>query len=170
MSSTSYIEVAYFLKTFGLKGEIKAALLDNIELDFTDLDVIFLEDKGQKIPYFIDSVVRKKDEFILKLDDVDTPELAKELCKKKIYIDEEVSQTKLDITENPALLKGYKAFQNKQHLGNIDRLDSYPQQTMAIIIREEGEILIPLVEQFIEYIDPDEQEIHFLLPDGFLDL
>lgn len=170
MPSPSYIEVAYFLKTFGLKGEIKAALLDHIDLDFSDLDVIFLEDKGQKIPYFIESVVYKKEEFILKLEDVDSPEMAKELCKKKIYIDEEVSHDKLDIKENPGLLKGYKAYCKKQKLGIIDRLESYPQQTMAIVNREEGEILIPLVEQFIEYIDPEEQEIHFLLPDGFLEL
>lgn len=170
MPTISYIEVAYILKTFGLRGEIKVVLIDNIDLDFHGLDNIFLEDKGQKIPYFIESVSLKKNEIIVKLEDVNSPEKAKELCKKKIYIDASLRKLTIDVNNNPAWLKGYAACHEKKHLGTVDRLETYPQQVMAIVTQGDKELLIPLVEEFIEYIDSDNEAIYFLLPEGFLDL
>lgn len=171
MSAPSYTEVAYFLKTFGLKGQLKVSLIDNVDLDFNDVDVIFVKDKGQHIPYFIESHSDKRGEIILKLEDIDSPESAKKLCKQEIYIDAATTSKAADFHNNPNILKGYQAYKGNQLLGTLNRLETYPQQVMAFITTaENGEIMIPLNDEFIVEIDQDKGAIYFELPDGLIDL
>lgn len=171
MSLSNYTEVAYFLKTFGLKGELKALLLDTVSLDFSKIEVIFLNENGQYIPYFIDECSIKDSELIVKLEDINSPEQAKRFSKQKIYIDSKGNDSKIDLTANPNVLKGFKAYNDGKLIGKIDRLESYPQQVMTFILTSEGEeVMIPLNEEFIEDIDEDGNEIYFELPEGLLEL
>jgi len=51
-------------------------------------------------------------------------------------------------------------------LGPIVRIDAYPQQEMAIIIKDGTEILIPLHEQLMKSIDLDKKVVLMDLPEG----
>lgn len=171
MSTPNYVEVAYFVKTFGLNGELKAVLSDNVSIDISKLEVIFVKEKGQHLPYFIEKCTLKKDEIIISLEDITSPEEAKKLCKQPIYIDSQAKSTPTTIVSNPNILEGYKAYQSDLALGVIDRLESYPQQVMAFITKPEGEeLMIPINKEFITKIDDESKEIYFDLPDGLLDL
>jgi len=171
MSSPSYVEVAYFVKTFGLHGELKAVLANNVKLDIRELEVIFLKDNGQHIPYFIETCNVKKEEIIIKLEDVNTLEAAKKLCRQKIYVDKKTDTSVSDVKDNPNVIVGYKVLNTNVLVGVVDRLESYPQQIMAFIKPSEGEeIMIPLNEKFIIDIDDENSELHLDLPDGLLDL
>lgn len=171
MSLPNYTEVAYFLKTFGLKGELKAVTLDHIQLDFSEIEVIFLKEKGQYIPYFIENCSTKDNEIIIKLEDVNSPEQTKRFNKQKIFIDSKSISSEIDIKTNPNVLQGFKAYHAGKLIGTIDRLESYPQQIMAFIMTLEGEeVMVPLNEEFIEDIDEGKVEIYLDLPLGLLDL
>lgn len=169
MPPSRYTEIAYFLKTHGLKGELKTVLLEDIQFDFTTLDSIFIKVKGQFIPYFIEYINGENSEFIIKLDEVDSPESASELRGERIYVTADKLQIQSSQKPYEDLLN-YVAYDQDKILGKIQRLESYPQQMMAMINVNRKEILIPLVEEFILQIDDDKMEIHFQLPDGLLDL
>jgi len=171
MSLPNYTEVAYFLKTFGLKGELRALLLDHVGLDFSDIEVVFLIEKGQYIPYFIENCSVKDREMIIKLEDINSPEQARRFNKHKIYVDNKSISSKIDLNANPNVLQGFEAHTAGKLIGTIDRLESYPQQVMAFILTSGGEeVMIPLNVEFIEDIDEENSEIYFDLPDGLLDL
>lgn len=171
MPTPDYIELGCFLKTYGLKGAMKVHLSDEIQLEPSDLDTIFLKEKGQYIPYFIESIEQSKAEFIFKIEDIESPEAAKFLTKQKIYIEASlrVAQSQ-DFKPPEQSLEGYMAFNNDGLIGTIDHLEEYPSQLMAVINREQGELLIPLNDQLITSINQKKSEIHFDLPEGFLDL
>jgi len=171
MSSPNYVEVAYFVKTFGLKGELKLVLAENVSIDFRKLEVIFVKEKGQHIPYFIEKCNLKREEIILSLEDINNPEQAKKLCKQIIYIDNQANSSLANIQNNPNILEGYQAYQTGEVVGVIDRLESYPQQVMAFIKKTDGdEVMIPLNQEFISEIDDINKSVYFDLPDGLLDL
>ena len=171
MSSPNYTEVAYFLKTFGLKGELKVALVDNIDIDLQDQEVIFLKERGQHIPYFIEKCDDKDGVIIVKLEDIDSPEQAKPLCKQKIFIDRKEETSSSEYEEDPNVFIGFKVHNDGAIIGNIDRLESFPQQLMAFISTTRGtEIMIPLNDEFIKEIDEEGAKIFLELPEGLLDL
>jgi len=164
-----YKEVAYFLKTRGLKGELKTVLLDDIKLDISQIESIFVKEKGQYIPYFIEYIHDEESALIVKLEDVDSPETAANLRGKKIFIPTEALVQENETTQYDQLV-GYSAYNQNQKIGKILKLEEYPQQVMALIQDAKKDFLIPLVEEFVISIDNDAEEIHFQLPEGILDL
>ena len=64
---------------------------------------------------------------------------------------------------------GYKMIDKEtEEVGIVDRIEEYPQQEMAFVIKEGNEFLIPLHEQMIKHIDEKAGIIHMDLPDGLL--
>lgn len=169
MSSSSYVEIAFFLKTHGLKGELKAVVLDTIQIDFSALDTIFLKIKGQFIPYFIEATQDNDSGIFVKLDEVDSREIASALRGQRIYIPSDKLKEQ-DTSDNYNDLIGYLAYNNDDELGTIENLELYPQQIMAKIKTSQKEVLIPLVEDFIMEIDDEKKKVYFQLPEGLLDL
>ena len=51
-----YTEIGYTGKPHGLAGEIKVVVKDEWEDAFFDLEIVYLEIKGKKLPYFLDQV------------------------------------------------------------------------------------------------------------------
>lgn len=169
MPANRYAEIAFFLKTYGLKGELKMVLLDNIQFDISTLDSIFIKIKGQFIPYFIDYIQSDSKDLFVKLDDVNSIEAAAKLRGERVYIPSDQLE---DITKEEGYdsLIGYTAFNQDNAIGKIDSLEAYPQQIMAVIDVNSKNVLIPLVDDFIARIDEEKMEIYFQLPEGLLDL
>lgn len=169
MSDLRYKEIAYFLKTFGIKGELKTVLLDNSVIDFSDLDTIFIQSQGQYIPYFIEYIKDEDVDLILKLEDINNPEVATKLRGEKIFIQVK-DEEKAPVQSSYDNLEGYQIYNEGKHIGELKSIESYPNQMMAIVQVGGKEILIPLVDSFIEHIDEDKRQINFQLPEGLLDL
>jgi len=171
LSSPNYTEVAYFLKTFGLKGELKVAFGDNNKIDLQDQEVIFVREKGQHIPYFVEHYSDNDGTIIMKLEDINSLEQAKSLCKQKIYLDIKEVEASKSHNQDPNTLVGFKVHNEDQLIGVIDRLESFPQQVMAFVAVASGdEIMIPLNDEFIKDIDEDAAAIFLELPEGLLEL
>lgn len=169
MPALRYKEIAYFLKTFGIKGELKTVLLDDATIDFSSLDTIFIQSQGQYIPYFIEYVKDDDVDIILKLEDINNPEVATKLRGEKIFIqvkDEENASAQSSYDN----LEGYQVYNEGVLIGKLKSIEAYPNQMMAIVLARDKEILIPLVESFVESIDENKRQINFQLPAGLLDL
>jgi len=167
-------EVGYLQNTHGLKGEMRIKISVEFQEDMLLSEKIFFEINGQMIPYFIDEL-RSPGNWIIKLEDIDTPEQARSLQgiavhleRADILLDEERT---IIIEKNPfAHLVGYNTFDGDTSIGEILEIREMPGQTIAVLNREGKEVFIPLVKPFIVEIKDDAKTLHLNLPDGILDL
>lgn len=167
------VSIGYTKKPHGLKGELKV-LIDDLYLDdFLDAETIFLELKGKKLPFFIESV-REGNEILVKLEDIDSKEAADNIASKEIFLRESdiVPLDERELEEDDFVqYLGYQVQDSELGLiGAIEEIIEYPQQMMAVVNYQDREVLIPMNEAFIKKIQKKEKIIHMELPEGLLDL
>lgn len=174
-----YIEIGKIHKAHGLKGELKIRVDDVFIEGLLRLDVLFVgKAKGEKIPYFVESI-RGKQDLILKLEEIDQREDANLLMHKFIFVrrsdielsDEEIEDGLSDLEYGYLLAYSMEdAVLGK--IGEIVGVEEFPQQEMAIVQLQDKdqEVFIPLTEQWIKEVDRKNKKIMMELPEGLLDL
>lgn len=177
MAEPQYITIGRTRKAHGLTGELKMSIEDRYLEDFMKNERIFLEVKGLKLPYFIDSV-RGGGELIVKLEEVDDRDAATVLQAREIMLREQdilaEEEREFEVEEEQGLvyeyLTGFLMIDNERgEIAPITEVLEMPQQEMAFLTYKGREILIPLNEQFVQRVDAEQQRVYVDLPDGLLD-
>ncbi len=105
----NYTQIGYTKKTHGVTGELKVFVEEPYEDIFLDADRVFLETRGSKQPFFIESI-RGGGDLIVKFEEVKNREEALLLQSKGIFLPSSEVPEDLEPAE-PALqnagLKGY---------------------------------------------------------------
>ncbi|MCM1290651.1 MAG: ribosome maturation factor RimM [Prevotella sp.] len=172
--------IGKFHKTHALKGELNAVL--DIDAEFLDrTHPLIVDVDGIYVPFYCESV-RPKGHFssLVKLQDIDTEDDAKEFVNKEIFA------LKSDITEfdnefereseNEGTyaddLVGYKIVDvNTGHeIGEISGLNLSTANALFIIQSGEDTIMIPIADEFIKNIDDEAHVIEMQLPEGLVDI
>jgi len=169
----AYIEIGHTKKTYGVNGELKVHIEEHFQEDFREAGVLFLEIQGGQVPFFIENQ-REAGAWLVKLDEVDTPEEAVPLTGKKIFLRrEDLRHTDGEGEEvsDLRLLEGFTIVDKEAGvIGGIEEVIELPQQLTAVVEYEGREVLIPLSEELITGVHPEEQVIEMDLPEGLLDL
>jgi 16S rRNA processing protein RimM len=160
------------VKKYSFKGELLAKL-DTDEPDIYDnLDAIFVDLRGNLIPFFVQSSQLHKSELLrLKFEDVDTEADADALMKTELYLP-------LDLLPK---LEGNKFYfhevlgftikdTNFGEVGILKGINDYPAQSLFEIDKDGIEILIPMNDEFIVKVDRDNKTIEVNTPEGLIDL
>ncbi len=166
------LQIGYTRKNHGLKGEIKFHIEDAFFDDFMDADVVLIEVRGKKKPYFIEDI-RAGNNTIVKLEDIDTPEAAQQLNNCAVFLRvEDISDD--NHTEDDFYpyrhTVGFSVYNNEALLGSIESLEEFPQQLMAAINYNNRDILVPLNPAFVKKVDDKKKIIIVDLPEGMLEL
>ncbi len=171
------IGVGKFQRTHALKGELNALI--DIDPDFfgEDDQPMIVEMEGCFVPFFAESIRTKgQTSYLVKIDRVDTEEQARQFVNKEIYAErkelkEYMAETGEELIDGNEL-DGYMV--SDTSLGEIGRLLRVDDSTANILLVIEGpdgeEIYLPMAEEFIAEIDPDERKIIMNLPDGLIGL
>lgn len=171
-----YTSIGFTKKCHGLKGDLKVMIEDEYLEDFLKSPVIFLSIKGRHLPYFVEKA-RLGNELLLKLEDVDSKEVAHSLTSKEIFLQStnilKEEEREFEVVSN--LVFGYLVDftlvdADLGELGKVEEIVEFPQQEMAVITYQEKEVFIPLHENLIEKIDEQKQYIYMNLPEGILDI
>lgn len=169
-----YLNIGTTQKTHGTIGEIKVKIEDTYFEDFIKASVIFLDIKGKKVPYFLEAI-RGNDPLIVKFEEVDNKETAKQIVNKVLFLRKTDVQN--PIKTDKSALEQYEAFigfemieLEQGRIGPIKEIVEMPQQILAIVTYQGKEIYIPLNEQFVKEIKQDEKIIKVELPEGLLEL
>ncbi len=166
----TFVEIGKTLKPHGVKGELKVSVEDAYWEDFNNTKAVFITTLGQKLPYFVKQIQDANNATILKLEGIDTKEMALSLSSMPIFMrDADVS---VEVTEEGLVygfLEGY-LIKDKMlgDVGKIEEVIELPQQEMAVVIYENKEILIPLNEHLIIEIDEKLERVLMDLPEGLL--
>jgi 16S rRNA processing protein RimM len=168
-----YIQIGFTKKTHGVGGEIKVAIEELYEDLFLEADRVFLEIKGAKMPFFLESV-RGGGDLIVHFEDVKNKEAAYLLQSKPIFLPVSEVPAYLSLaqaTTEYGFLEGFTMIDaTAGKLGVVEEILEMPHQEMALIRYNNREVLIPLNKHFIEKIDKPQQQITVNLPEGLLDL
>ena len=171
------ILVGHTKKAFGTKGEIRLFVEAEFVEDILVATVLFIEKEGKAIPYFVEEV-KMLDTLVVKLEEVDSKEVAAKLAGKSILLrsqDVRPEEDRLIPLENNGLFYsqyiGFEVIDEMLgRIGTIERVEEFPQQEMGVLSYQTKEILIPLNETLIVNINEKEKTIKMDLPEGILDL
>lgn len=160
------------VKKYSFKGELLAKL-DTDEPDLYDnLDAIFIDLRGNLVPFFVESSqLHKSDLLRLKFEDVTDEADADALLKSDLYLP-------LDLLPK---LDGDKFYfhevigfsiqdQNFGNVGIITGINDSTAQSLFEIDRDGIEILIPMNDEFIVKVDRENKTIEVNTPEGLIDL
>ena len=152
-------------KTRGNEGHLKAYFEETFSPPEKG-DFIFLSLNGLPVPFQVEDTEEKGD-FILRFHDLDTPQKAAVLVNAEIL---QARKHDAGSEENATQeFEGFSLWDHKVQIGVITEVREYPGQWMLIVNdATRGELLIPLVEDWIQSIDLKSKELHMTLPKGLL--
>jgi 16S rRNA processing protein RimM len=169
------VSIGYTQKPHALNGEIKVFIEEAYLEDFLQASIIFLDLKGQKLPFFVEQI-RGGSALIVALEDINSREDADKISKKELFIRQQdlIPDVQRQLPVQGLKYGAYEGFtiQDTQigKIGVIQEIVELPQQEMAVVQYQEKEILIPLNQTWIIEIIEKEQLIIMDLPEGLLDL
>lgn len=125
---------------------------------------------GSKIPFFIEKAKRQSDtSFIIKLEEISSPEDAKEILQKDVYLSPNVALQKVEVNRTADNYIGYLLFNGKEEIGTIDNILNPKTNPLFILFEDtDKELLIPANEELILEVIHEGQKVIMELPEGLV--
>ena len=184
-------QIAQVLKSNGTDGELVMSFREIAPEDINLQEPVFIIFDGLPVPFFIESFQKRgNSKALVRLTDICSQEDVEEIAGKAVYIEDE-SLGELSLEED-----GYAALVGWMVLTPGDprpfdfaqgKLCDAPQDDIALyevgeitdfmditnnpcieVETENGAVILPLHEDFILGIDPENQEIVIQIPEGLL--
>lgn len=164
--------LGFISKLHGLNGELTCVLDVDEPGKYKKLESVFLEIKGQLIPFFIDSLQLKPNGHILRIRNVADFAAAEALVGAQMYLPLEMLpplKGKRQFYYHEVI--GYTVFDSEHgNLGQIQEVYDLPQNPVFAILHNQKEVLIPIQDHIVKEVIKESREIHVELPDGLLDV
>ena len=169
-------EECFFLgkivKKYSFKGEVLAKLdTDEPEL-YDGLESVFIDLKGNLVPFFIEHAQLHKSELLrIQFEDVVTEEDADALLKSDLYLPLSFLPKLADDKFYFHEIIGFSVIdENFGEVGEITGVNDTTAQALFEIDRDGTEILIPINDHFIKKVDKVNKTILVDTPEGLIDL
>lgn len=158
-------------KPWGHQGEL------TVHLDEVDLDDIvhagsfFVDIEGQKVPFFFSRLHDKGRDVLVKFDDFNDPQSASVLVGRDLYAPPGLLADGSDESWDPEEFIGMLV-RDEEHgeLGEVMGLEGTEKNPVLVVLRGEQEVMIPLAEEMILGVDPEENTLLVRTPPGLIDL
>ena len=166
-----YFKIGKFAASYGLNGDLVLQHSLGKKTSLKGLEVIYIEEqKDNFLPYFIEKASIKSDaETYLKLEGIDTKEIARKLTPKEAWL-EEADFKKFAAKAAPIALLGFSMINGDIELGEIIEVIEQPHQVLCTIIYKGNEALIPVHEASLLKVDQKKKKVYVDLPEGLLDI
>ncbi|NJL76406.1 MAG: 16S rRNA processing protein RimM [Saprospiraceae bacterium] len=170
-----FIAIGHTQKPHALTGELKVFVEEAYLEDFLQAPMVFLDLKGQKLPFFVEQV-RGEGAMIVAFEDINSREDAEKISKKELFIRQQdlIPDTERQLPVKDLEYSDYIGFQIQDTqlgaVGVIEDIAELPQQEMAVVQYKEKEILIPLNQTWIVEVLEQQRIVLMDLPEGLLDL
>jgi 16S rRNA processing protein RimM len=164
--------VGQIQSTHGLKGELVIGHYLQDANEMKDWEALMVElHTDSYIPYFISSFKKMNNsEILLLFDDIQNPELAKELLGCNVYASPLVTVKAL-IKKDWDDIIGFAISEKTTGLiGNIIEVSQGVGQQFFHVQNGEKEMMIPIQEQWIINVNADKKVITMDLPEGFVEV
>lgn len=170
MTKEDCYQLGKITKPFGVKGQVMMFLDVDSPEDYAELDSAFVEVKGNLVPYFfqIDNISGNK--AVATFEEL-TAEEALALVGHDLYLPLDLLPK---LTGNKFYFHEVVGFRvvDDEHgdIGIIQTVIDYPAQPLFQIMKEDKEILIPVIDPVIKTVDRENKTIFITAPTGLIDL
>lgn len=170
MKFDEYFNLGVISKVFSFKGEVIARFEVEVPHLFDNLTALFLEEKGNLVPYFVEKIEPQLNGFVrIKFKGIDTQEQAKKIVQCLLYLPDNLLPKLGEDEFYFHEIVGFTAYDEEdQELGKITEVYDLPNNPVAEILINGKEVLVPL-NLMIE-LDKKNQKIYIEIPDGLVDL
>ncbi len=164
--------VGKIVRKHSFKGEVVAKLdTDEPEL-YQNLESVFLDFSNQLIPFFIQkSLLQKGNQLRIRFEDIEDESSANKLLGAGMYLP---LQMLPKLTGNKFYYHEVIGFsikdKEKGHIGLITSINDQSSQPLFVIDADGKEVLIPMIDEFIQKVDREYKEIILETPQGLIDL
>lgn len=160
------------LKTFGNKGQVLVILDVDDPADYLELESVFLDLEGERIPFFIDDLELKHNrKALIRFQDVTTQEDAEVYIGREMY---------MPVSALPPLegnqfyfhdVIGFNVIDSRHgEIGILNDILPLPHQSLMQITDGKREILIPLVDEIIQKVDRETRTLFIIAPEGLIEI
>ena len=174
-------QIAQVLKSNGTDGELVMSFREIAPEDINLKEPVFIYFDGLPVPFFFESFQKRgNSKALVHLTDIRNQEDVEELVGKAVYI-EGGEEAELTLEEDGyAALVGWMVItpggdmsQSNEDIdiyevGEITDFMDIPNNPCIEVETENGAVIIPLHEDLILGIDPENQEIMLEIPEGLL--
>jgi 16S rRNA processing protein RimM len=172
MNKKDCFHLGRIAKIRGFKGEVSLFLDVTNPEDYFSLDAIFIDIDNHLTPFFIESITLKNKGFAaIKLEGVSDENAAKIILRKEVYLPAEILPELKGINFYDHEVIGYQVL-DKNHgpIGIIEQVIDLKVNPLLQIIKEDKEILVPLIDGVIKNVDREKNELHIEAPEGIVEL
>lgn len=169
--------IGTFAKPHGVKGEISATVDDGIEEVLENRPFVFVEVDGLMVPFSITDVRPKsRHALLLTIKGVTDEKQASGFAGKEFYMETAVlPQDLADSGDTDGFfledLIGYFLFSDGSEVGVIADYDDSTANVLLKVERPDGTtLLVPVSDELVENVDPENKKLEMYLPEGLLDL
>lgn len=168
------VKIGSFVKTHGIQGELALAL-DNTILQQVDPEFLICSLDGILVPFKLKSCrFSSHDSALVKLEDIESADYARRLVKSSVYLNSEVALHLNDEETEQVTWQDFEGFRLiDRSFGDIGEVLSVDESTINTLFLVEylgEEMMIPVDESLVDWIDVDKEVIQMNLPEGLLTL
>ncbi len=172
MNKDDFYYLGKIIKTYGNKGHVMVTLDVDDPTDYLNIESVFLDLQGERIPFFIEELELKHNKrAVIRFQDVVSIEDADIYAGLEMY---------LPVSQLPPLkgdqfyfheVKGYRVFDlNHGDIGILEDVLELPHQSLFQVRFGEKEILIPVVDEVIVDVDRENKLLKIEAPVGLLEI
>ena len=173
-------QIAQVLKSNGTDGELVLGFRDIAPDDINLKEPVFIVFDGLPVPFFIESFAKRGNtKALVRLTDICSMEDVEEIAGKAVYVEEE-SLPEMSLEEDGyAALIGWLLLapagddmdedtMEVEEIGEITDFIDIPNNPCIEVETKNGAVMIPLHEDLILSVDPENLEIVMQIPAGLL--
>ena len=170
-------QIAQVLKSNGTDGELVLGFRDIAPEDINLKEPVFIIFDGLPVPFFIESFTKRGNtKALVHLTGIKSMEDVEEITGKAVYIEaDQLPEMSLE-EDGFAALIGWTLLtpdQNEEEealieVGEITDFLDIPNNPCIEVETENGAVMIPLHEDLILSVDPENRELIMEVPDGLL--
>ena len=126
---------------------------------------VFIEIDGTYIPFKIEKITNKGQNFIIHFEDINDRSDASEIIKKKVFLNESNIEEYVDVVEENII--GFKIIdKNFGEIGVVKEIQQYPAHDCILGEKNNKTFLIPFVDEIVLEIDKNHQSVFTEVPQG----
>jgi len=160
------------VKKYSFKGEV-ILKLDTDEPDiYENLDAVFLDLGKNLLPFFIKtSLLQKGNQLRIRFEDINNESDADGILKTDVYLPLNLLPKLIGDQFYFHEIIGFKLEDiNYGEVGIITSINDKTAQDLFVIEKENVEILIPMIDDFIKKIDRKNKKVIVETPEGLIEM
>ena len=184
------LQIAQVLKSNGTDGELVMGFREIAPEDINLSEPVFIVFDGLPVPFFIESFVKRGNtKALVHLTGIRSMEDVEEITGKAVYIPED-SMPEMSLEEDgfaalvgwmvltpchiidgvPVIAGNNNTSEDAEicEVGEITDFMDIPNNPCIEVETENGAVILPLHEDFILSLDPENQEIIMQIPEGLI--